>query len=109
MVLTVSFVLSLVIGLCCHHRPAEILQALTPASRRQDHTTSPSAAGTARLAALKRPPHPAPNAGDDRPNAPLGRARDGNRDIAASTSPSSPISENPKLDASAIAGFASAL
>src|ERR1700732_2656281 len=32
---------------------------LTPASGRQDHTTSPSASGAARLASLSRPPHPA--------------------------------------------------
>ena len=43
MVLTVSFVLSPVIGLCCHRRLAGCPQDLTPASRRQDHTTSPSA------------------------------------------------------------------
>src|SRR3954451_25460143 len=42
MVLTVSFVISPVIGLGCHRRFA-LLQNLTPASRRQDHTTSPSA------------------------------------------------------------------
>src|SRR3954452_5506033 len=55
MVLTVSFVISPVIGLCCHRRLANMAdprpvgptsppQNLTPASRRQDHTTSPSAA-----------------------------------------------------------------
>jgi hypothetical protein len=45
MVLTVSFVLSPVIGLSCHRHPQEalLLENLTPASRRQDHTTSPSA------------------------------------------------------------------
>ena len=44
MVLTVSFVLSLVTGLVCHHRQKKISSAnLTPASGRQDHTTSPSA------------------------------------------------------------------
>ena len=45
MVLTVSFVLSPVTGLCCHRRPQEalLLENLTPASGRQDHTTSPSA------------------------------------------------------------------
>jgi hypothetical protein len=42
MVLTVSFVISPVIGLGCHRRFASA-QNLTPASRRQDHTTSPSA------------------------------------------------------------------
>jgi hypothetical protein len=54
MVLTASFVLSPVIGLVCHRRLriwlvrpgwADFASAdLTPASRRQDHTTSPSAA-----------------------------------------------------------------
>jgi hypothetical protein len=44
MVLTVSFVLSPVTGLSCHCRCADIASAnLTPASGRQDHTTSPSA------------------------------------------------------------------
>jgi len=55
MVLTVSFVLSLVTGLVCHHRRRNEAPlkcpvgqeapsaALTPASGRQDHTTSPSA------------------------------------------------------------------
>ena len=55
MVLTVSFVLSPVTGLFCHRRPADMFlskpgwadatpQNLTPASGRQDHTTSPYAA-----------------------------------------------------------------
>ena len=43
MVLTVSFVLSPVIGLSCHRRLRFVSANLTPASRRQDHTTSPSA------------------------------------------------------------------
>ena len=44
MVLTVSFALSLVTGLSCHHRLADCFpRNLTPASGRQDHTTSPSA------------------------------------------------------------------
>ena len=43
MVLTVSFVLSPVIGLFCHRRLRIEFANLTPASRRQDHTTSPSA------------------------------------------------------------------
>ena len=47
MVLTVSFVLFPEIGLVCLRRPAGFLpQDLTPASRRQNHTTSPSASGT---------------------------------------------------------------
>ena len=44
MVLTVSFVLSPVTGLSCHRRPrGACFPDLTPASGRQDHTTSPSA------------------------------------------------------------------
>src|SRR5882724_4291746 len=44
MVLTVSFALSPVTGLVCHRRLRKISSAnLTPASGRQDHTTSPSA------------------------------------------------------------------
>jgi hypothetical protein len=46
MVLTVSFVLSPVTGLSCHRHPAQFpAPNLTPASGRQDHTTSPSASG----------------------------------------------------------------
>jgi hypothetical protein len=37
-----------------------LLENLTPASGRQDHTTSPSASSAARLASPRRPPHPAP-------------------------------------------------
>src|SRR5258707_13714861 len=89
MVLTASFVLSLVTGLVCH-RHQRILAVsvrsdrhasanLTPASGRQDHTTSPSAAIVSRQRAvdrsqipknppchhvarptLPRPPHPIP-------------------------------------------------
>ena len=45
MVLTVSFALSSVTGLCCHRRlHGSLRENLTPASGRQDHTTSPSAA-----------------------------------------------------------------
>src|SRR3954453_13067577 len=51
MVLTVSSVISPVIGLCCHRRLASA-QNLTPASRRQDHTTSPSAFSTVRQRCL---------------------------------------------------------
>jgi hypothetical protein len=61
MVLTVSFVLSPVTGLFCHRRLAEeIPQDLTPASGRQDHTTSPSAGTITRLASYRvhRIPHP---------------------------------------------------
>jgi len=44
MVLTAYFVLSPVIGLYCHRHLVELPpRDLTPASRRQDHTTSPSA------------------------------------------------------------------
>ena len=90
MVLTASFVLSPVTGLVCHRRlRIKVLSApgradqtsanLTPASGRQDHTTSPSAASISRQRAvdrsqipknppcdhlarstLPRPPHPIP-------------------------------------------------
>jgi hypothetical protein len=90
MVLTVYLALSSAIGLFCHRRladlkvlsgpvePNEPPQDLTPASRRQDHTTSPSASSAVVLHAanrsrrairpalriarltLPRPPHPAP-------------------------------------------------
>src|SRR3954453_21085975 len=43
MFLTGSFVISSVIGLVCHRRLRFVSASLTPASRRQDHTTSPSA------------------------------------------------------------------
>jgi hypothetical protein len=68
MVLTVSFALSPVTGLVCHRRPKEalLLENLTPASGRQDHTTSPSARNVIRLLTLPRPPHPVPNVRDDR-------------------------------------------
>src|SRR5258708_3771631 len=39
---------------------------LTPASGRQDHTTSPSAGPRARLSRHLRPSHPAPHVRDDR-------------------------------------------
>ena len=63
MVLTVSFVLSLVIGLSCHHPRAmqSIVASLISASGYQPHTTSPSACTRIRLVRDKRPPHPAPN------------------------------------------------
>src|SRR3954470_22672169 len=50
MVLTVSFVISPVIGLLV--TVALLAQSLTPASRRQDHTTSPSAFSTVRQRCL---------------------------------------------------------
>jgi hypothetical protein len=69
-VLTACFVLSPVIGLSCHrHLQNHHLANLTPASRRQDHTTSPSAQAHSSRA-RKRPSHPAPNVRDDR-EAPL--------------------------------------
>jgi hypothetical protein len=64
MVLTVSFVLSPVIGLVCHRR-WRITANLTPASRRQDHTTLPSASAqfVKRAARVHRIP---PRVRDDR-------------------------------------------
>src|SRR5271169_1454251 len=52
------------------------LANLTPASGCQDHTTSPSASSSARLASPKRPPHSDPNVRDDR-DTPLLRGRNG--------------------------------
>jgi hypothetical protein len=49
---------------------------LTPASGRQDHTTSPSAEDITRRLMSQRPSHPAPNVRDDR-EAPLLRERNG--------------------------------
>jgi hypothetical protein len=46
---TVSFVLSPVTGLFCHRRLAKIPRDLTPASGRQDHTTSPYESRAVRL------------------------------------------------------------
>ena len=80
MVLTVSFVLSLVTGLSCHHHPQEalLLKNLTPASGRQDHTTSPSA--RIALSSVAQPASIAsqPYVRDDR-ETPLCVGRDGER------------------------------
>src|SRR3954447_22249427 len=57
-VLTVSFVISPVIGLFV--TVVLLAQNLTPASRRQDHTTSPSAFSTVRQRRRSRPSHPVP-------------------------------------------------
>jgi hypothetical protein len=61
-------VLSLVIGLFVTIISVmqSIIANLTPASRRQDHTTSPSENSRARLPRNSRPSHPAPNVRDDR-------------------------------------------
>src|SRR5258705_8968275 len=67
---------------CLTPSPALLLADLTPASGRQNHTTSPYASTSfvrlafARALTLPRPPHPAPNVRDDR-EAPLLWARDG--------------------------------
>jgi hypothetical protein len=55
-----------------------LLENLTPASGRQDHTTSPSASSAARLASPKRPPHPAPTFVTTR--TPLLSGRDARKD-----------------------------
>ena len=63
MVLTVSFVISLVSRAFLppsRVRCASIVTHLTPASGRQDHTTSPSAKVPLVSSAQPRPPHPAP-------------------------------------------------
>src|SRR5215208_7682059 len=74
MVLTVSFGLSPVIGLCCHRRLASP-RNLTPASRRQDHTTSPSASAPFVSGAISVHRIP-PRVRDDR-DTPLRVGRDG--------------------------------
>jgi hypothetical protein len=78
MVLTVSFALFPVIGLSCHrHRrdAARVFADLTPASRRQNHTTSPSAPATFVLSAISV--HRIPlHVRDDR-ETPLVKERDG--------------------------------
>jgi hypothetical protein len=69
LVLTGSFVLFPVIGLFCHRcrsRCASIVTCVTPASRRQNHTTSPSAASVTRQLTASRPSHPALYVRDDR-------------------------------------------
>jgi hypothetical protein len=58
-----------------------LLKNLTPASGRQDHTTSPSASSAFRLAASRRPPHPAPNVRDDRETPLISRRDDRNMDL----------------------------
>jgi hypothetical protein len=52
-----------------------LLKNLTPASRRQDHTTSPSASSRSRQKRASRPPHPAPNVRDDRETPLVGTGR----------------------------------
>ena len=63
MVLTVSFVLSPVTGLSCHRRSRKSpCENLTPASGRQDHTTSPSASAllVSQRQSVHRIPHQRP-------------------------------------------------
>src|ERR1700684_3551622 len=77
MVLTVSFGLSLVTGLFCHHRSADTCpRNLTPASGRRDHTTSPSASAplVLRCQGVHRIPRPTFVTIAKRPSY---RARDG--------------------------------
>jgi hypothetical protein len=74
MVLTAYFVLSPVIGFLATviRVMRSIIANLTPAPRRQDHTTSPSASASfvwcceTAHPTLPRPPHPMPNVRDDR-------------------------------------------
>jgi hypothetical protein len=68
MVLTGSFVLSPAIGRFVTVAVAmrSIVDNLMPASRHQDHTTSPSASQRIRLVHCPRPSLPAPNVREDR-------------------------------------------
>src|SRR5437667_3579168 len=75
---TAYFVLSPVSGLFCHrHLAKNFPQGLAPASRRQDHTTSPYAlafsSGVKKRLTPKRPSLPSPTHRDDR-ETPLGWA-----------------------------------
>jgi len=81
MVLTVSFVVSLVSRAFLppsSARCASIAADLIPASGYQDATTSPSAFVPFVVPEPKRPPHPAPNVRDDR-ETPLMWGRDGEK------------------------------
>ena len=79
MVLTVSFVLSPVIGLYCHRRFAKRPRNLTPASRRQDHTTSPSASAPfVKSASASTASRPASVTIASRPSGGTRRAQDAN-------------------------------
>jgi hypothetical protein len=60
MVLTVSFVLSPVTGFVVTVADEISFASLTPASGRQDHTTSPSARWRSRQQSHPRPSHPNP-------------------------------------------------
>jgi hypothetical protein len=102
MVLTVSFVLSLVSRAFLPPSPVRIItsQGLISASGYQDHTTSPSASNAARLAPPKRPPHPAPNVRDDR-ETPLVRGTGRQCSIAVSTRSRSEIFSRQGLDKTA--------
>src|SRR5215213_1817001 len=93
MVLTVYPVISPVIGLCCHRRQRTTSANLTPASRRQDHTTSPSASVlfVSSTTCVHRIP---PRVRDDRETPLGGTGLEGF--IPVSTEPSSRISENQK-------------
>ena len=60
MVLTASFALSPATGFLATVASRILPRDLTPASGRQDHTTSPSASKRPRLKHHSRPPHPVP-------------------------------------------------
>jgi hypothetical protein len=73
MVLTVSFALSLVTGLSCHHRPRDRSRtwhqrrdARTTRLRRPHRRVRPRACDCTSRPTPPRPPHPAPNVRDDR-------------------------------------------
>jgi hypothetical protein len=95
MVLTVSFVLSPAIGLVCHRHQRSCLRRLdagVEASGPHDFAVREK---RSRLWRRPRPPHPASNVRDDRETPLVGTGP--NRNIPASTPPSSVNSEIPKL------------
>ena len=93
MVLTAYIVLSPAIGLSCHRHRESLTADLTPASRRQDHTTSPSASVPfVHSTSASTASHPAFVTIASRPSVGTGP----NRSIPASTEASSENSEIPK-------------
>jgi hypothetical protein len=94
MVLTGSFVLSRVTGLFATLVSGVASTNLTPASGRQDHTTSPSASCAVRQQHISV--HRIPSRVRDEPRIRPSMGRDGKRNIPVSIWPSSAISEIPK-------------
>ena len=95
MVLTASFVLSPATGLSCHRHPRIESANLTPASGRQDHTTSPAASAPFGIgASTSTASHPAsvtianrPSVGQDVRIMPITSAQRGRGECRAPDAP----------------------